>query len=192
MLDLVKQETERIDSRFLEPACGNGNFLIEILRRKLDAVASRYTRSQPESERYALTAVSSIYGIDLLEDNIAECRDRLFGLFEERYRASYPKTGKPRCLDTARFLLKKNIICGDALSLKDLDGNPIVFSEWSFARGNLVKRRDYRFQELLDSNQEQEPSLFQPDANEKGFIPTPVHEFPLMPYWELSTHHDKN
>src|SRR5436190_23895633 len=86
MLDLVKQETERIDSRFLEPACGHGNFLAEILRRKLDVVQSRYRKSPAEYERYTLLAVSSIYGIDLLEDNVRECRKRLFGIVEARFK----------------------------------------------------------------------------------------------------------
>lgn len=85
MLDLVKQETERIDSRFLEPACGTGNFLNEILKRKLQVVEKRYKRSQIEFERYAVMAVSSIYGIDIQEDNVRACRQRLSGLFSEIY-----------------------------------------------------------------------------------------------------------
>ena len=76
MLDLVKPETERIDSRFLEPACGSGNFLIEVLRRKLAVVEERYGKGQLEFERYAIVAIGSIYGVDLLEDNAAECRVR--------------------------------------------------------------------------------------------------------------------
>ena len=74
MLDLVEQETERIDSRFLEPACGTGNFLAEILRRKLRVVAARYRRGRLDYERYGVLAVSSIYGIDILEDNVIACR----------------------------------------------------------------------------------------------------------------------
>lgn len=68
MLDLLKQETERIDSRFLEPACGTGNFLVEILERKLKVVETRYKKSQLEYERNAITAISSIYGVDIFED----------------------------------------------------------------------------------------------------------------------------
>lgn len=89
MLDLVKQETERIESRFLEPACGIGNFLIEVLDRKLRVVKTRYAKNQTEYERYAVLAVSSIYGIDILEDNVIECRDRLFNLFDEKYSRLY-------------------------------------------------------------------------------------------------------
>jgi len=80
MLDLVKAETERIDSRFLEPACGDGNFLIEILRRKLAVCEARvkakqYTQLQYEHD--AIWAISSIYGIELLADNATSCRERL-------------------------------------------------------------------------------------------------------------------
>ena len=82
MLDLVKQETERIESRFLEPACGTGNFLSEILERKLHIVELRYGKNQLDYERYAVLAISSIYGIDILEDNVLECRKRLFDISE--------------------------------------------------------------------------------------------------------------
>jgi len=96
MLDLVKQETERIESRFLEPACGTGNFLVEVLKRKLDVVACRYKKSQLEFERYAVLAVSSIYGIDLLLDNIEICRNRLFYLFDENYLSMYQKKSQKK------------------------------------------------------------------------------------------------
>ena len=75
MLDLVKQETERIDSRFLEPACGDGNFLAEILRRKLDVVERNYKRSQADYEKYAVLALMSMYGVDIMQDNVEECRE---------------------------------------------------------------------------------------------------------------------
>ena len=97
MLDLVKQETDRIDSRFLEPACGTGNFLAEILRRKLAAVESRYKKSQLEYERYAVIAVTSLYGVDILEDNIIECRNRLFKIFDKQYTSFYKKKAKEEC-----------------------------------------------------------------------------------------------
>ncbi|RMG24274.1 MAG: SAM-dependent DNA methyltransferase, partial [Armatimonadetes bacterium] len=122
MLDLVKQETERIESRFLEPACGTGNFLIEILRRKLDVVDARYRKSQYEWERAAVTAVSALYGIELLPDNVDECRSRLFAFFEGRYAERFKKKIKPDCLESARYVLRKNIIWGDALTLKTADG----------------------------------------------------------------------
>lgn len=97
MLDLVKQETERIDSRFLEPACGDGNFLAEVLRRKLAVVDSRYGKSQLEWERYAIISISSIYGVDILEDNANECRKRLFNIFNEKYTSLFKEKCKKEC-----------------------------------------------------------------------------------------------
>ena len=125
MLDLVKQETQRIDSRFLEPACGKGAFLTEILRRKLEIVNSRYRKSQIEYERYMALAVSSIYGIDILSDNVADCRSLLLGICIDNY-ASACKL-KCECIPTdfiaaLRFILSKNIVLGDALTLKRVYG----------------------------------------------------------------------
>src|ERR1017187_4607596 len=94
MLDLVKQETERIDSRFLEPACGKGNFLVEILERKLSVVELRYGKNQLDYERYAVLAASSVYGIDILEDNIVECRKRLFGILDLAYTRLFKEAAK--------------------------------------------------------------------------------------------------
>ena len=91
MLDLVKQETERIDSRFLEPACGTGNFLVEILKRKLTVVENRYSKNQLDYERYSIIALTSIYGVDILEDNVQTCRDRLLGIFTHHYLNNYKK-----------------------------------------------------------------------------------------------------
>ena len=128
MLDLVKHETERIESRFLEPACGTGNFLVEILRRKLDVVDSRYSKSQIEWERYAVIAISSIYGVDILEDNLQECRNRLYDIFNERYTSLFQSKCKEECRRSVRFLLKKNILLGDALDYTNPNTKePIVF-----------------------------------------------------------------
>ena len=116
MLDLVKHETERIDSRFLEPACGNGNFLAEVLRRKLRIVESRYRKSQLEYERNAVLAVSSTYGIDILEDNVVGCRQRLLGIFAAAYTRLFKNRTRPECWNAIKFILERNIIHGDALS----------------------------------------------------------------------------
>jgi hypothetical protein len=131
MLDLVKHETERIDSRFLEPACGHGSFLTAILEQKLDVVEKTYGKSQIEFERYSVLAVASIYGIDLLEDNIVEARARLFGIFTERYSRLFGESVKADCFRSISYILNRNIIVGDALELTTSDGRPIVFSEWS-------------------------------------------------------------
>ena len=183
MLDLVKQETERIESRFLEPACGTGNFLTEILGRKLRALESRYSKSPLEYERNAVHAVSSIYGIDILEDNVVECRKRLFAIFDRHYTSLFRK----ECLNTVNYILGRNIIWGDALTLNTVGDNPqpIIFSEWSPVNGSMFKRRDFTFHELLYNAGMREMPLFS-DLGEKVFIPTPVKEFPLTHYLRLA------
>ena len=110
MLDLVKHETERIDSRFLEPACGNGNFLAEVLRRKLKVVDQRYGNNQMDWERYAVIAVSSIYGVDILEDNAKECRERLYTIFDDFYTVLFKEKCKEECRRSIRFLFDRNIL----------------------------------------------------------------------------------
>lgn len=187
MLDLVRQETERIDSRFLEPACGTGNFLAEILRRKLRVVESRYKRSRLDYERYAVLAVSSIYGIDILEDNVIACRGRLLAIFDEAYRATFKGEARDECPAAAAYILSRNIIHGDALSLKTVGGDPrpIVFSEWALATGNMIKRRDFTFEELLTHASMRELPLFS-DLGEDVFIPTPVKEYPLVHFLRIA------
>lgn len=186
MLDLVKHETERIDSRFLEPACGTGNFLVEILRRKLNIVDERYSKSQLEWERYAVLAISSVYGVDLLQDNVNECRARLFEIFDGRYTKHYKKQCKDECRRSVLFILGRNILWGDALSLKTPDekAEPIVFSEWSAFNGSMMKRRDYTMANLLETQPYSEQTLFS-DLGDKAFIPKPVGEFPLIHFLKL-------
>ena len=151
MLDLVKQETLRIDSRFLEPACGTGNFLAEILRRKLTVVQKQYKRNQLDFEKNAVVVISSIYGIDILEDNIAECKSRLFTIFDDTYTSLYKRKSKDTMRESVKYILDKNIIHGDALSLKTNDGKPLTFPEWSMVSGSMIKRRDYHFESLSKS-----------------------------------------
>ncbi|HOO45966.1 MAG TPA: SAM-dependent DNA methyltransferase [Deltaproteobacteria bacterium] len=187
MLDLVKQETERIESRFLEPACGTGNFLTEVLVRKLEVVAKRYGNSQLEFERYAVLAVSSIYGIDILADNVSQCRERLFEVFDGYYTGHFPETMKARCRDAVRFILNRNIVWGDALDMKTKNEPrmPIVFSEWSPINGGMLKRRDFSFQGLLAHEDMKQLSLFS-DLGEDVFIPTPEKEFPAVHFMEVA------
>lgn len=187
MLDLVKQETERIESRFLEPACGKGNFLAEILERKLRVVESRYGKSQLEYERNAVLAVSSIYGIDILEDNVVECRKRLFDIFDQNYSGFFKEAAKDECRNAVRYILERNIIRGDALTLKTIGANPqpIVFSEWSPVNVSMIKRRDFTFHGLLDHAAMKELPLFS-DLGEDVFIPSPVKEYPLIHFMKVA------
>ncbi len=189
MLDLVEQETRRIDSRFLEPACGTGNFLSEILKRKLDVVEKRYAPSQLEFERYAVLAVSSIYGIDILEDNVIQCRQNLFERFDARYHGLYKAKTDEACRQAVRFILEKNIIHGDALSLKtvDEDPHPIVFAEWALVTGDLMKRRDFSFESMVQNEALADLELFShiSDKGEEFYIPTPIREYPPTKIKEL-------
>jgi hypothetical protein len=187
MLDLVKQETMRIDSRFLEPACGKGNFLTEILERKLRVVQSRYGNSQLDYERNAVLAVSSLYGIDILEDNVAVCRQRLFDVFEQQYKSLFKAAATEECRIAAKYILERNIIWGDALTLETVGGKPqpIVFSEWSPVNGSMLKRRDFAFHELLVREAMSATPLFS-DHGEDIFIPAPVKEYPLTHFLKVA------
>lgn len=184
MCDLVKQETERIDSRFLEPACGDGNFLAEILRRKLSVVKSKYRRSVYDWERNSLLALGSMYGVDIMLDNAIACRQRLYDIWEKEYRAVCKKECNDDTREAARFILKRNIVCGNALSLRRVDPygvdteEPIVFSEWTFPFNDArMQRKDYTFAELLAAGekpkkkQDSQQSLFDPDEpDEEGIF----------------------
>jgi hypothetical protein len=182
MLDLVKDETERIDSRFLEPACGNGNFLAEVLRRKLAIVDGRYSKSQLEWEHYSVIAVSSIYGVDILEDNAQECRDRLLGIYTDRYSKVF-KQLKNECIRSVRFLLSRNILWGDALDFTNPETKqPIIFSEWSAVNGSMLKRRDYMFKFLVEKTHQF--YLFNDEGNAAA-IDEPVKDFPLIHFLKL-------
>tara|TARA_Y100000385_G_scaffold108698_1_gene112820 strand:+ start:641 stop:1282 length:642 start_codon:yes stop_codon:yes gene_type:complete len=184
MLDLVKQETERIDSRFLEPACGTGNFLVEILNRKLKIVKDRYKKSQIEFERNAIIAISSIYGVDILQDNAIECRDRLFEIFDEIYTRLYKTDCKEDCKTSVKFLLKRNILWGDALDFTNPETKePIVFSEWSAINGSMIKRRDYVFKFLVE--QTHQFSMFNDEGNPAA-IDEPVKDFPITHFLKIA------
>jgi hypothetical protein len=146
MLDLVKDETERIDSRFLEPACGSGNFLVQVLRRKLTAVEQRFGKSDFEKRHYSLFGLMCVYGIELLEDNIAECRANLLEVFAEFI--------DPHASDfyrAATHVLGANLIHGDALTMRSNEGDPIIFPEWGYLGKGLFQRRDFRFETLTHS-----------------------------------------
>lgn len=186
MLELVKHEAERIESRFLEPACGTGNFLAEVLDRKLQVVESRYSKSQLEFEKYSVIAASSIYGIDILQDNVKTCQDRMFDVFNARYQKLFKGKENLDCIRSVKLVLSKNIIWGDALSLQTADtpSKPIVFSEWSQINSN-IKRRDYSFHELVAQAAIQELPLFS-DLGDEVFIPDPVKDYPMTNIFNIA------
>lgn len=201
MLDLVKTETERIESRFLEPACGDGNFLAEILRRKLEAVkkASKYKGRVfiADYEKKAIAALCSIYGVELLQDNVDACIGRLYGIWEREYNKVMKSEADDGVRAVAKYILNKNILCGDTLTMLKADGTPIIFSQWDFVTGDNVKRRDFRLDELMkggkDSVSTDYPddspvphSSFTYDTMTGTWMPDPIREYPPTDYRRLT------
>lgn len=206
MCDLVSQECDRIDSRFLEPACGNGNFLVEILSRKLKTVKKLYKNNPYDFERYSVVVMTSIYGVDIMQDNTEECRKRLYDIWNKEYK----KICKQQCNEDTRkavgYILSKNILCGNALTLMCVDENqndtdiPIVFPEWSLIFGTKLKRRDFRLDVMLKAGEKpknRQKSLFNSEDDISKYLsvnPTsgeymaePIREYPPLDYrriWE--------
>lgn len=181
MLDLVKGETERIDARFLEPACGSGNFLVRILQRKLAAVELKFGKSDFEKQNYALLGLMCAYGIELLADNIAECRANMLEIF-----ADYLKIDESGDLyRAAYFVLSQNLMHGDALTMLTHDGQSITFAEWGYLGKGKFQRRDFRFDVLTGSSAfSAEGSLFAQLGKHEIF--TPVKTYPPMTIRELA------
>ena len=188
MCDLVIDETERIDSRFLEPACGDGNFLAEILERKLKVVTRVYGKKPNDWEKYSVVAVSSIYGIDIMADNTVCCRNRLFEIWKKNYEEACKNKINPgqkeETQKSVKYILERNILRGNALSLKEVDENqndkdcPIIFSEWSLI-GLTFKRRDFVFNDLVNKNCK---ANLVSDNGTQAEVFTPVKDFPLIHY----------
>jgi hypothetical protein len=181
MLDLVKGETERLDSRFLEPACGSGNFLVPVLQRKLAAVEAKYGKSDFEKRHYALLAVMCTYGIELLADNIVECRTNVLEVL-----ADYLNLNETDDVYlAAAYVLSQNIVYGDALTMRTHDGQPITFAEWGYLGKGKFQRRDFRFDVLMQmSSLTREGSLFAGLGKHEVF--TPANAYPPISVGELA------
>tara|TARA_R100000935_G_scaffold29579_1_gene49936 strand:+ start:855 stop:1505 length:651 start_codon:yes stop_codon:yes gene_type:complete len=172
MLDLVKEESERIDSRFLEPACGSGNFLVKVLKRKLCAVELKFGKSEFEKRQYALLALMCAYGIELLEDNIIECRANMLEVLADYLRIDEADD----LYGAASHVLSLNLIQGDALSMKGHDGAPITFSEWGYLGKGKFQRRDFRLDVLTGSSAfSAEGTLFSHLGKHEIFTPTKTY-----------------
>jgi len=181
MLDLVKDETERIDARFLEPACGSGNFLVRILRRKLAAVELKFGKSAFEKRHYALFALMCIYGVELLADNIQECQRNLLEILAEYLQISE----NDDIYRAASHVLWVNLIHGDALKMQTAAGEPITFAEWGYLGKGKFQRRDFRFDALTESAAfSEEGSLFAHLGKHEIF--TPAKTYPPMTVSELA------
>ena len=179
MLNLVKDESERIDSRFLEPACGSGNFLKAVLERKLATVKSKYGKSEFEQQHHALFSLMCIYGIELLGDNVAECREILLDTFAKFLKID--ETDK--LFLAARNVLEVNIIQGDALTLTTTEGNPIEFPEWGYLGLGKFQRRDFRYDALTQRSSIQ-GTLFELFEEHQLFVPTMT--YPQMTIEDVS------
>lgn len=181
MLDLVKEETERIDSRFLEPACGSGNFLVRILQRKLAAVELKFGKSDFEKRHYALLSVMCTYGIELLADNIAECRANMLEILAEYL--DLKESDEP--YRAAHFVLSQNLVHGDALTMRTRDGQPITFAEWGYLGKGRFQRRDFRLEILTQMSAfGEEGTLFAHMGKHEVF--TPARTYPPMTMSELA------
>lgn len=182
MLDLVKHETERIDSRFLEPACGDGNFLVPVLQRKLAAVELKFSKSEFEKQHYALLAVMCTYGIEILADNIADCRANMLEVLADYLKLK--ETDEP--YRAASYVLSQNLIHGDALTMRSCDHQPITFAEWGYLGKGKFQRRDFRLDTLtLSSTFSAEDSLFSQLGKHEIF--TPTKSYPAMTMSELAS-----
>ena len=181
MLDLVKEETERVDSRFLEPACGSGNFLVRILQRKLAAVELKFGKSDFERQHYALFGLMCIYGIEVLPDNIVECRANVLDIFSD-----FLNLEKSEALhQAAYYVLSQNLVHGDAMTMQTRDGQPITFAEWGYLGKGKFQRRDFRLDVLTGSSAfSAENSLFANLGMHEIF--TPVKTWQQMTAGELA------
>lgn len=199
MCDLVSQECNRFDSRFLEPACGDGNFLAEILTRKLARVKKLHKNSTYDYERYSILALSSIYGVDILLDNTKACRSRLFKIWDEAYKAVCKKNCDDKTREAASYILSQNILCGNALTLMQVDAKqqdtnlPIIFPEWSLI-GSRLKRRDFRLDVLLKAQDKPgQNGLFDDDLSKYlsinpttgEYMPEPIKIYPAIHYKQI-------
>ena len=158
MLDLVENECLRPDSRFLEPACGDGNFLSAILKRKLTELRRKYKKSPRDYEKLSIVAIGSLYGVDIMNDNVEACRERLFSIWDAEYTDHCKSETSDEAREAAKFIIERNIINGNALTLMCVDANgndiqaPIVFSEWALINGTQMQRSDYTMADLLTYN----------------------------------------
>ena len=181
MLDLVKDETERIDSKFLEPACGSGNFLVRILQRKLDVVVKKYGKSDFENRHYSLLAVMSVYGIELLPDNITECRENVLDILTNHLNLD----DDDPLLNAASHVLSQNLVHGDAMTMKNNDGDAITFAEWGYLGKGKYQRRDFRYDVMTrNAAGKSKNSLFAYSPDLEVYAPDKV--YPQMTMSELA------
>lgn len=157
MLDTpgIREKTEDIYATFLEPSAGDGNFLEAILERKLSAVTKNYDKKNWKTK--SLFALSSIYGIEYLEDNLEVARARMFLCYLDWYEDSFGErlSSNTDIYKSAHYLIKKNIVRGNTLTKRHPDSNELImFSEWKQVKGHpsLVEEKQFAFAELFGEN----------------------------------------
>lgn len=200
MCDLVAHKCEELTATFLEPACGEGNFLTEILARKLALIKTekqKYSRTAYDWERYSLIALSTLYGVDIMVDNVTICRERIYKQWEKEYKQRCKKECNDQTKESAMYIIEHNILCGNALSMMCVDKNqqdteiPIIFPEWSQVKPGVFRRRDFRFDVLLKANEEptkKQRNLLDYELNEYleeingEFFPRPIAVYPPIHY----------
>ena len=231
MLDLVKAEASRIESRFLEPACGTGNFLIAILERKLDTLDRKVAQKEKKLKKAekstgwknavydmdSLTAITSLYGIDILEDNVKETRERLRNYYVERYQRTIGFPPKQELLDAVECILECNILLGDAIhnskevTIPGVPGlDQIVFTEWGridedfkrrefryefMSEDGTEKKKDEKPQQMLlfdDEPQPQQHDVLTTDDGREIYKPAPIREYPLTHFSKLKPRGEAN
>lgn len=149
MLDLVQEELKQLKSTVLEPACGTGNFLVEILKRKMDTVQNIY-HSQHDYELCSLLAFSTIYGLDIQKDNVLESRKRLLDWFTDDYVSKFQSAPSKQLQTALKFILLKNIQCADSLSMKNEKKQPLMMAEWTLCDDGRMIRKDVYYEDLVN------------------------------------------
>jgi len=181
---IVEHEAYRVESKFFEPACGNGNFLTEILKRKISTIEKKYAKNQVDFEKNLIISIGSLYGIDILKNNVEESKYRLEEIAIQKYKKLFNKDTKENFIKVVKYILNKNIIIGDALTLKSTTKKqkPLIFSEWASINGTEIKRKDYVLYKLLDNS---EMSRVKSDEGLIEYIPAPIKEYRKVHYLDI-------
>ena len=188
MLSLVQNETQRIDSKFLDPACGDGNFLEEVILQKLMLLKQINKKEQLNYEKNLFLIVANTYGIELLKDNVIKCRKRIYKIVSEIYLKQFKNNFNSQFIASLNFVISKNIVHGDSLTNRNpSNGEYLKFSEWVFTTRSLVKRREFLYKELIENSIINDSPLFASNQNQV-FIPEPYKDFKVIHFYELANH----
>ena len=149
MLDLIPAEAVGIDTTYLEPACGNGNFIIEILKRKFALITAKdpWTYSI-----FMLRCVASVYGVDIQKDNTMETVDRIVAATEKVYEKAFHRLPNTLVTDAVRKIALRNIVWGNTLTGETGDGDPLSFHEWDIREDGSIMSKEYALTDMIRHN----------------------------------------